>query len=82
MKDAVTTVVVHVTRQHSQSLLNVGQDLGRASPVPVVVMRRDADVAVVCALPAAVVAVDRSALAPANRRAAPATTLAAPEIRG
>ena len=28
MKDAVTIVVVHVTRQHDKSLLNVGQDLG------------------------------------------------------
>ena len=28
MKDAVTIVVVHVTRQHDQSLLNIGQDLG------------------------------------------------------
>jgi hypothetical protein len=28
MKDAVTIVVVYVTRQHDQSLLNISQDLG------------------------------------------------------
>ena len=27
MKDAVTIVVFHISRQHGQSLLNVGQDL-------------------------------------------------------
>ena len=35
MKDAVTIVVVHVSRQHDQSLLNIRQDLRlKAGPDP------------------------------------------------